>query len=434
MLDELFIRFTDENGRERELAITQPKFIIGRHSGADLSVPNGKLSREHLKIERLGEQFLVSDLGSSNGTLLNGQPLTSPVKITNGDRADLGGGLQVEFVIRVFNPYADEEDEEEPAEEALSGVDQAAADTPAESAPAAAAETQSSGGFSWGWFVVAPLLGVFLLVFVVGILYVLMGGGSTTEAADPNKGGFVYSRDPVDEPSPDKTSSTTSSSSSTTTSSGNDSSSGTSTTQPSPANIDANSKVEQSAAAFLRRIAANDPTAFLTSDQAKKVSDKIKQMGSSSALADNINSVRKNSAELKNIATQKGLPVQLLATAALTKLGTSKGDVLQTAKTMSEILGKLRQPIGTELANESLLMIAIYDKGEHGDFESMPNTIQQLTTKSPESSRTIRTIWFLQKNGKISDPEFDFAIKFLAIGTITQSPKDFGISADPLTL
>lgn len=101
---------------------------------------------------------------------------------------------------------------------------------------------------------------------------------------------------------------------------------------------------------------------------------------------------------------------------------------------MSEILGKLRQPIGTELANESLLMVAIYDKGEHGDFESMPNIIQQLTTKSPESSRTIRTIWFLQKNGKISDPEFDFAIRFLAIGAITQSPKDFGVSADPLIL
>src|SRR5690349_11760662 len=105
MLDELFIRYTDESGHERELAITQSKFVIGRHSAADLSVPSGKLSREHLKIERLGEQFLVSDLGSSNGTLLNGQPLTNPVKIASGDRADLGGGLQVEFVIRVFNPY-----------------------------------------------------------------------------------------------------------------------------------------------------------------------------------------------------------------------------------------------------------------------------------------------------------------------------------------
>ena len=433
MLDELFIRFTDETGQERELAITQPKFVIGRHSSADLSVPSGKLSREHLKIERLGENFLVSDLGSSNGTSLNGQPLTSPVKITNGDRADLGGGLQVEFVIRVFNPYADDEEEELDEEEPAS-ADLAAAGPSTEAVPTETAEAAGSGGFSWGWFIVAPVLGVFLLVFVIGILYLLIGG-STTEAADPNKGGFVYSRDPVDDPSPSKTSSTTSSSSSTTTTSGgDDNTSGNTTVQPSPANTDANAKVEQSAAAFLRRIASNDPTAFLTTDQAKKVSDKIKQMGGSSALADNINSARKNSAELKNIATQKGLPPQLLATAALTKLGTSKGDVLQTARTMSEILGKLRQPIGTELANESLLMVAIYDKGEHGDFESMPNIIQQLTTKSPESSRTIRTIWFLQKNGKISDPEFDFAIRFLAIGAITQSPKDFGVSAEPLTL
>ena len=436
MLDELFIRFTDETGQEREMAITQPKFVIGRHSAADLSVPNGKLSREHIKIERLGDQFLVSDLGSSNGTQLNGQPLTEPVQLSNGDRADLGGGLMVEFVVRSFDPYAveDEEDDEEP-EEDLAASEPNAGGLPAEPMPAAGTESAGSGGFSWGWFVVAPLLGVFVLVFVVGIIFIVIGG-STTEAADTNKGGFVYSNDPTEDPSPEKTGATTTSSSSstTTTSTGNDNSSGTATTQSSPASVGENGKVEQPAAAFLRRVAQHDTTAFLTSDQAKKVSDKIKQIGSSPALADNINSARKNAAQIKSLAASKGLPPQLLATAALTKLGTSRGDVLQTASGMSEILGKLQTQIGSELADDSLMMIAAYDQGEHGDFQSLRNMLQELATKSPESARAIRSIWFLQKNGKITAPEFDFALRFLAIGTITQSPKDFGISADPLTL
>jgi len=432
MLDELFIRFQDESGQEREIAITQPKFVIGRHSAADLSIPSGKLSREHLKIEKLGDQFLVSDLGSSNGTQLNGQPLSSPVKIANGDRADLGGGLTVEFVVRVFDPYAaDEEGEEDEPDEDQAGADATAAEASDGYAPSAAtAETAGPGGFSWGWFVIAPLLGIFMLVAVIGIIFIL-ASGSSSESGETNKGGFVYSHDPVDDPSPEK--STTTSSPSGTTTSGTDNSSGANVAPPPPT-VGDNPKVEQAAAAFLRRAAQHDTTAFLTSEQTKKVSDKIKQIGSSPALADNINSARKSAAQITSIATAKGLPPQLLATAALTQLGSSRGDVLQKAQSMAEILGQFQTQIGSELSDDSLLMIAAYDQGEHGNFQGLRNMLQDLATKFPESSRQIRSIWFLQKNGKITETEFDFALRFLAIGTITQKPKDFGINADPLTL
>jgi hypothetical protein len=184
----------------------------------------------------------------------------------------------------------------------------------------------------------------------------------------------------------------------------------------------------------LRKIAQNDTTAFLTSDQSKKVSDKIKQIGSSSALAENINSARKNASQIKSLATSKNLTPQFLATAALVKLGNSRGDVLQAAQSMADTLGKLQTQIGNELSDDSLLMIAAYDQGEKGDFMKLRNMLQDLANKFPESSRAIRSIWFLQKQGKISDGEFDFALRFIAIGTITQNPKDFGTNADPLTL
>ena len=162
MLDELFIRFLDESGQEREIAITQPKFVIGRHSTADLTISNGKLSCEHLKIEKLGDQFLVSDLGSSNGTQLNGEPLSDPVKIANGDRADLGGGLVVEFVIRSFDPYAaDDEEEEDEPEDDLAPSEQSAGEAGVASVPAAPAGSSGSGGFSWGWFCCQWSLGNF---------------------------------------------------------------------------------------------------------------------------------------------------------------------------------------------------------------------------------------------------------------------------------
>jgi len=151
-------------------------------------------------------------------------------------------------------------------------------------------------------------------------------------------------------------------------------------------------------------------------------------------LAANIESARKSSAAIKSLATSKNLTPQFLATAALAKLGNTKGDVLQTAQAVATVLEKLRTPIGCELYDDCLMMIAAYDQGEKGDFMRLRNTLQELATKFPESSRVIRSIWFLQKQGKITDSEFDFALRFLAIGTITQNPKDFGVTAEPLTL
>ena len=59
--------------------------------------PQTKISRRHARIWRDGENFLLEDLGSSNGTILsvgndNPQRLTpkQPQKITSGDRIRIG--------------------------------------------------------------------------------------------------------------------------------------------------------------------------------------------------------------------------------------------------------------------------------------------------------------------------------------------------------
>jgi hypothetical protein len=122
-----------------------------------------------------------------------------------------------------------------------------------------------------------------------------------------------------------------------------------------------------------------------------------------------------------------------LAAAAITKLGSSRGDVAKTAQSMAATLDKLRTQIGSELAEDTLLMIAAYDQGEAGDFLKMRNMLQDLSNKFPDSSRSIRTIWFLQQNGKITQSEFDMAVTFLAIGTISQNPKAFGVNAEALS-
>jgi len=184
----------------------------------------------------------------------------------------------------------------------------------------------------------------------------------------------------------------------------------------------------------LRRIAQNDPHAFLTGEQAQRITPKVKQLSGSSALADNLNSARKNASQIKSLAQSKNIKPQFLAIAAVAKLGSSRGDVLQTAQGMADVLDKLSVQLGNEFGEDALLIIAAYGQGSSGDFMRMRNMLQDLANKFPESSRAIRTIWFLQKNGKITQAEFENALNFLAIGAISQNPKDFGVNAEALAL
>lgn len=95
-----------EKKTQREFPITSDVVIVGRQSPADNIFPDIDLtdvdtdsyvSRKHLQIIRQGEQYLIEDLGSSNGTFINEGPRLNPgiqQPLNNGDRIQLG---QTEF-------------------------------------------------------------------------------------------------------------------------------------------------------------------------------------------------------------------------------------------------------------------------------------------------------------------------------------------------
>ena len=421
-MEELWLKFIDNEGQSRRERVSGERFVVGRHTDCDLCIPDGKLSREHLEVERIGYNFIGSDLGSSNGTTLNGANLFGRVALSNGDRLNLGGSIEM------IAEFATEQIAPAPVAEANSNG-QAAVATPAVSSPQPQTNAEPEGGFPTSIFLIAPVLGLIVIVLVGGSIY-LFSSGKRQDPVDHND--VVYKSDDEDDPPVNKKTKDTDDTSSNQTSSPNTSSTPDIPPLPSPSNTGEGSKSEVDGAAFLRRIALNDPQAFLTGEQAKIVNDKIKQV-TSSALADNINAARKNSAEIKSIAEQKSLKPQFLAAAAITKLGGSRGDVLQTAKGMAETFDKLRTPIGCEFASDALLMIAAYDQAAGGDFLKMRNMLQDISTKYPESSRAIRSIWFLHKINKITDSEYDFALRFLAVGTVMQNPKDFGVNTEALT-
>jgi hypothetical protein len=66
------------------------RFTIGRTRECDLCLPDLSVSRMHALLVRREDGWLLSDLGSHNGTRLNGWLVREPVPLHPGDRVEFG--------------------------------------------------------------------------------------------------------------------------------------------------------------------------------------------------------------------------------------------------------------------------------------------------------------------------------------------------------
>jgi hypothetical protein len=77
-----------EGGNE-EWQLDGARSVIGRLSGSEIEIQDAGASRQHAEIRRDGDDFLLVDLGSTNGTLLNDAPVTEAT-LEDGDRITIG--------------------------------------------------------------------------------------------------------------------------------------------------------------------------------------------------------------------------------------------------------------------------------------------------------------------------------------------------------
>jgi hypothetical protein len=73
------------------LALPTDSITIGRSSECDCMVTHPSISRRHAELRRAGEHWLLRDLGSRNGTRLNGMRVTEEVEARPGDHVSFGG-------------------------------------------------------------------------------------------------------------------------------------------------------------------------------------------------------------------------------------------------------------------------------------------------------------------------------------------------------
>ncbi len=64
--------------------------VIGRSPGADIVIGDDFVSGKHARVSPRGAEAVLEDLGSTNGTLLNGQRVTASQSLRPGDVIDIG--------------------------------------------------------------------------------------------------------------------------------------------------------------------------------------------------------------------------------------------------------------------------------------------------------------------------------------------------------
>lgn len=89
--------------REGQLAgqrwtIDSEQFLIGRGSDCDIVLPERQVSRHHVKIMQENGRYILHDLGSRNGTHLNGTVFEGQIQLQDGDEISIALAVKLVFV------------------------------------------------------------------------------------------------------------------------------------------------------------------------------------------------------------------------------------------------------------------------------------------------------------------------------------------------
>jgi len=63
--------------------------VVGRDAGADFVLEDGSVSRKHFRVVQDGGAYFVEDLGSTNGTVVNGRK-SKRARLSDGDLIHVG--------------------------------------------------------------------------------------------------------------------------------------------------------------------------------------------------------------------------------------------------------------------------------------------------------------------------------------------------------
>ena len=79
--------------RDMKFEVTRDMAFVGRDPECDIAVNDTKVSRQHAILELADGTWVIRDLGSANGTYVNGRKISKPMPLKLGDQVRVGRSL-----------------------------------------------------------------------------------------------------------------------------------------------------------------------------------------------------------------------------------------------------------------------------------------------------------------------------------------------------
>ena len=92
----LYVREGEMAGQS--LSIETDEYMIGRGSTCELTLPERQVSRHHAQILLRDGSYVLKDLGSKNGTHLNGEQVIGSVDLRDGDEIQIALAVKMVFI------------------------------------------------------------------------------------------------------------------------------------------------------------------------------------------------------------------------------------------------------------------------------------------------------------------------------------------------
>ncbi len=100
----LVVRSGPTQGKSFDL--TKNEVTIGRDTANDIVINDPEISRKHARLVLQGNGYVLEDLGSTNGTYVDGQRLMGPYVLRPGDTILLGENINLGYEVSQFDPDA----------------------------------------------------------------------------------------------------------------------------------------------------------------------------------------------------------------------------------------------------------------------------------------------------------------------------------------
>src|SRR5438270_7358525 len=97
----------DDEGRKTVVPLLREEITIGRQDGNTIRLTERNVSRRHARLMKQNGNLVIEDLGSYNGVRVNGEKISGPTKIKEGDLVEIGDydlGVQGKFEVSTSTP------------------------------------------------------------------------------------------------------------------------------------------------------------------------------------------------------------------------------------------------------------------------------------------------------------------------------------------